>query len=136
MAKRCVDCPEILQPQIGRGRPRIRCPQCSVKRRGKSLTVAPTPLGPPPGPESPLEALTGLAAGVRAELEAAGRADSVDGMAAIHAAETLDRQDVSGAARASLLREMRTAAADALRAAAPAGGVLDELRRRRDQKSG
>ena len=78
----------------------------------------------------------GLEVGVRAVLEAAGCAETVSGLAALDAARALDAGGVSGAARAQLLKEMRSAAEAATKAAPPAASLLDDLRRRRERRTG
>jgi hypothetical protein len=128
MGQTCSDCGAPLPMQSGRGRPRVRCVPCSDKRRGKVVTLRREPEAPPAAPG-------GLLAGVRAQLDAVGRSDTVDGLAALDAAAALDGGAVTGAARAALLREMRVAANDALRVGPAEGGLIDELRDKREQKA-
>lgn len=135
----CLDCSVTLPVQTGRGAPRLRCPQCSAKRRGHKppvIVVQKAPARPPVPPVPPVAPDGTLAAGVLAELRAMGRAGTVDGLAAVDAARALDLggAELTGSARAALLKEMRTAFTAATAGQAPPAGVLDELRKRREAK--
>ena len=68
------------------------------------------------------------------ELEAAGRADSSVGLAALGLAARIDTAADTGASMAALVREYRATMAEAVRGASVAASPLDELRRRRDAK--
>lgn len=72
---------------------------------------------------------------VRAELEAAGRLDSVLGQVALLLAARMCDYD-TGSGTATVSTELRSVMAAALRDAPAAGDPIDELRRRRDRKRG
>jgi hypothetical protein len=77
--------------------------------------------------------VAGTVASVQAELEAAGRADTYLGSAALALAERIDRSTaVMGFA--ALVKELRSTMAAALAGAAVAADPLDELAARRDGK--
>lgn len=132
----CLDCSVTLPVQTGRGAPRLRCATCSAKRRGHKPPVIVVQKAPPAPPAPPVAPDGTLAAGVLAELRAMGRAGTVDGLAAVDAARALDLggAELTGSARAALLKEMRTAFTAATAGQAPPAGVLDELRKRREAK--
>lgn len=75
-----------------------------------------------------------LVEAVRRELETAGRADTVLGQAALAAAERMGA--ASGSAFAALSKELRELMTAATRGAAAVADPIDELRLRRDRKSG
>ena len=122
-----------------RGRPPKLCDDC---RANPAAPIAPTVRAAPvvpihQGPQDPPEPQRGpIEDAVHAELAAVGRESTIDGIAALHAAATLDGGVLTGAARAALLREMRAAAEAARKGASAAAGKLDELRRRREQRTG
>ena len=82
-------------------------------------------------PSRPAPALGSLADAVLAVLTEHGRADSVDGAAALHAARLLDAGGLSGAAIAATLKEMRAAATAATKGALVGTDLVDELRAKR-----
>ena len=125
MARTCSACGAALPVEQGRGRPRVKCTDCSPPRR---LAVADEPL-PPPAP-------VGILDKVRRQLEDAGRQDTVSGIAALEAARSIEQDDLTGSARAQLLSVLTRSAADALEGSAKPDGLLDELRARRDRASG
>ena len=117
-------------PKPARGRPPKRCEAC--RSGAQPANVIPVRHG---------EATAGRnEATVRARLGAVGRLDTISGAAALDAAIALDTSGVVGSARAALLKEMRTAAAEAEKGAAQPGGILgglrDELAQRRGRRAG
>jgi hypothetical protein len=124
----CRKCGNGLPPQLGPGRRRTMCETCSPRdkrERHKPARVTSLP-----------SAAGSLAATVVDRLTEAGREDTIDGRAAIAAALVLDSGEHSAAGRAALQREMRTAAADALRGASAGQDLVDELRARRARRLG
>lgn len=107
------------RPECVRARARDR------KRRQLGMVVAMSPRDAPSG--SP------LVSAVRAELEQAGRADSVFGRQALHIAGLLDAGEQLGSAVASLHKELRATMLAAL-ASAETAGPVDELRRKRAER--
>lgn len=92
-------------------------------------------------PRSELSAVAEPACGpleraVRTTLEEFGRTDTPDGAAALYAARLLDEGGHTGASAASLLRELRAAAADATKGASTGMDLVDELRAKRAQRRG
>lgn len=87
----------------------------------------------PTAPESP-PAVNVLVDAVRKELGDAGRLDTTIGGQALTLAEAMD--GAGGAALAALSRELRTVMASALQGVKQAMDPIDELRLRRDRKSG
>ena len=75
-------------------------------------------------------------AAVRAELQRDGRASSALGAVAVVLARRLDHGGDTGSAVATLVRELRTTLA-AVKAygSASAGSVVDELRRKREERA-
>jgi hypothetical protein len=90
----------------------------------------PQPAGEmPPDPDFELETAT------LAELNEAGRAESASGKAALALAKRIDSgTGETGAGLAAMVREHRTALADALKGARAETNPLDELRARRERK--
>jgi hypothetical protein len=76
-----------------------------------------------------------LAAAIREELEAVGRADSALGVAALALAARIDAKQDTGAGLASLSRELRATLAEATRGTvrSSVGAMRDELAARRKQ---
>ena len=126
MARQCTSCGADLPVELGRGRPRSKCVDCSPPRR---LAVADEPA------PAPVQA-AGLLAKVRRQLEDAGRQDTVCGIAALEAARSLEDDELTGSARAQLLAVMTRSAAEALEGSAKPDALLDELRARRERASG
>src|SRR4051812_10735089 len=124
MRRKCA-CGAVIPPQIGPGRPRVKCETCkpSVRRERPAKTPAAT-VSALVKPES----VGTLEAAIRAELDRYGRADSPDGAAALYAARLLDVGGHTGSSAASLLRECRSATEAAIKGATGAGDVVDELR--------
>ncbi|MGW6121494.1 hypothetical protein ACWFRF_20800 [Nocardia sp. NPDC055165] len=75
-----------------------------------------------------------LVEAVRATLDAAGRLDTVLGRQAVALAEAMS--SASGTALAALSRELRTVQAEAMKGASTEVDPIDELKLRRDRKSG
>lgn len=129
----CTACGKPIPPQTRPGRPRTKCEECSPSRPRRKH--APAPLAPvEPQGAGHNERV------VRDRLGALGRLDTVPGAAALDAAVALDAGGVTGSARAALLKEMRTAAAEAGKGASMPGGILgglrDELAQRRGRRAG
>lgn len=74
-------------------------------------------------------------AATRAELEAAGRLDSMLGQVALLLAERMCEFD-TGSGTAALSKELRAVMATAVQGAPAAADPVDELRARRDRKRG
>ena len=90
--------------------------------------VTQLPLGDAPVGEDP------LVEAVRRELTDAGRLDTALGQQALALAERM--AEASGAAMAALSKELRSVMATATQGATAAVDLLDELKLRRDRKSG
>lgn len=78
--------------------------------------------------------VSGVVDAVRAELEEAGRLDTVLGRAALEVADALAATHTTGSAKAALSKELRAVMAEALRGSEKKSDALDELRKRREQK--
>lgn len=118
MASAC-DCGRVIE-QPARGRPRKKCAVCSpVNRRRPPASLAPVAAFPPapPAPLAPLVRAT------MAELEAAGRADSADGLVAVLLAEHLSRFTGTPSGLAALAKQFD---ASKTRALEGAGGAEDD----------
>ena len=115
----------IVHPPTGRRR--TKCETCSPTK--SRTTVVPLP---PPG--APVRGTTRMSVGeaVRAELDAVGRLDTVDGAAAVYAADMLDAGGHTGPSAAALLKEVRAAVEAAKKGAQAGASLVDELRRRRE----
>jgi hypothetical protein len=103
---------------------------CSAKcrkdsQRAPELAVVPSTAESEPDP---------LVEAVRRELEAAARLDTSLGQQALAAAERMSA--ASGAAFAALSKELRELMTAATKGAATAVDPIDELKLRRDRKSG
>ena len=123
MADTCACGRKIEHPATGR--PRQRCEVCSPRKsRGKVVSISAPEVKHERGQRT-------IADVVRENLERAGRADTADGIAAIYAAEMLAAGGGTMAAAAALLKELRSASAEALKGAQTEESVIDELRRRR-----
>lgn len=107
------------------------CRKRNQRAPRQAAVAAPVRLDlPPPGGSA-------LTAATNAELEAAGRAESALGRAALLLAARLDASEREpGTALAALIREHRAALAEAVRGAKAAADPVDELRARRDRKRG
>ena len=122
----CTKCGAEIPPQDRPGRPRTKCEKCAPPRPRRNPDPAPVvAIHDGPGRNEAV---------VRAQLGAAGRLDSIAGAAALDAAIALDSPRIGAMGRATLLKEMRTAAAEALKGAAPAGRLVDELRAKRARR--
>ena len=139
----CVRCGAEIPPQERPGRPRVKCEACSPSRPRRKWKPEQASAAPPAPPVAVLALAEAVAEGpgrneaaVRAQLGAVGRLDSIAGAAALDAAIALDSPRIGAVGRATLLKEMRTAAAEALKGAAPAGRLVDELRAQRARRSG
>lgn len=129
----CQDCRREF-PRGARGRPPKRCPACR-----ELADQATKPILLPDAPPVSGEETAGRPQGrneraVRAALEAANRLESIPGAAALDAAVALDTMALTGAARAALLKEMRTAAAEALKGVVKSGSKVDEIRAAREAR--
>jgi hypothetical protein len=78
----------------------------------------------------------GVEAATAAELAAAGRAETVSGQSALALARRIDAAVDTGAAMASMVRELRAAMGDAVAGGQVAADPLDELRQRRERAAG
>lgn len=107
---------------------------CSTRCRTRASRGTPTehadvvPLPAPEEQAGPVEAAT------LRELEAVERADSVFGQTALALARKLDAGRETGAAMASLAKQLEATLATATEGVTTAADPLDELRARRDAK--
>ena len=112
-----------------------RCRQAGARARkaGKPETVkAPKPRKPRTDPA--VEVDHGVTGAVIRELQAAGRADSSAGRAAIALARRVDDGAESSAGLAALTRELSARMLEALAEVESTGDSLDELRARREAR--
>lgn len=127
----CEACGRPFEPKNKLGR-FCKHPEClrvrarERKRRQLGMVV-------PMNPQEAHDEDGMLASAVRAELEGAGRADSVLGHQALHLAGMLDAGGQLGSAAAALHKELRATMTAAL-AAAERAGPVDELRRKRAER--
>lgn len=127
---RCSKCGKALPVQTGRGRRRTKCEDCSPSR-------------PRPERRQPVVALPGVAtsgeveAATRVELEQADRDGSPDGVVALQMAKLIDAGQYTAQGAAALVKAHAEAMTRAMRNAAVAGDVVDELlERRRARRTG
>lgn len=111
----------------------VDCRRASARRPAgdppaAAPVVTPLPVAPPPSAVDP------LVKAVRDALDAAGRLDTVPGRQAVALAEAM--AGASGTALAALSRELRTVQAEAMRGVQTKVDPIDELKKRRDRKSG
>jgi len=104
------------------------CGKRSQRARAAGIPLRAATSGDREAAPSELEAVTAR------ELEAVGRLESVAGQLALELARRVASGYESGAAVASLVKELRATMAAALAGLAPAPDALDELRTRRDRK--
>lgn len=134
-ARQCAGCGAELPLPKSSGRPRTKCETCSptrardARRRAPQKLAGVTSIDLPQHPPSLVDA-------TRAQLEAAGRLDSVAGQAALILAAQLVGGQHSGAGFAALAKGLREAMGEAMDGAAVADDPLDELKRLRDLKLG
>lgn len=124
MLKQCAKCGGPLPVQTGRGRRRTKCEMCAPSR-GTKTSSQPIVAAPP---------RSGLLAATRAELDAAGRAGSHAGQAAILIAERIEFGDNSGSAVAHMVRQLHDSMSRAMADAAVEVDPVDELRSRRERR--
>lgn len=134
-AHNCASCGVELPVPKGSGRPRTKCESCSPTRERDTRRRAPHKLAEV-APLEPPRKSGGLLEATRAQLEAAGRLDTIAGQAALVLAEQLVSGQHSGAGYAALVKELRATIAEALDGAAVVDDPLDEIKRRRDLKLG
>lgn len=132
MATKCKICDAEIPPRIGRGRPRTRCESCAPPTKATPATAPVVAI--PPRPSDGVGSGS-FRAEILAKLEDAGQADSVYGVIALRAAGTIDG-GVSGSAEAVLLDRVSRNVEMALKATPKQAGKLDELRRRRERRTG
>lgn len=125
MTKSCAKCGGPLPVQTGRGRRRTKCESCSPSRVAKPKTTA--------RPTAPSSA-DGLLAATRAELDAAGRAGSHAGQAALLLAERVEFGENSGSAVAQMVRQLHDTMTRALADVVAEVDPVDELRSRRERR--
>lgn len=127
MVRSCPVCGKSFVAQ------RATAKYCSSSCRGRAY--AERAAAAPAVPAAALvPAPDGLAAAVRAQLDAAGRAGSPLGMQAVTLAARVESPHETGAAVAALSRELRTVLDVALAGVAVAADPVDELRVLRDRK--
>ncbi|WP_280371141.1 hypothetical protein [Nocardia wallacei] len=129
--------------RIPAGRSRIakycsaKCQQAAAKQRRQQggrpalEAVAAPAADAPPEAKPSTDPLVGM---VRQELMAAGRLETTLGQQALALAERM--RGAGGSALAALSKELRTVMSEATRGASAAKDPIDELRLRRDRKSG
>lgn len=110
------------------------CRKRNQRTPGADVVAMPKP--PPPAPEPARPPRLPLTTATGAELEAAGRLDTVIGQQAMVLARRIDGAAAleTGSAVASLSREFRAVMAEALAGVRAAADPVDELRARRDSK--
>ncbi|WP_330253128.1 hypothetical protein OG874_00485 [Nocardia sp. NBC_00565] len=125
----CDYCAGPIEP----GKPRTtkycspECRTANAQQPRREPTVTHLPGGDEPVTDPLVEA-------VRQELTEAGRLDTVLGRQAVALAERMG--DASGAAMAALSKELRTVMGTATQGVTSQADPVDELRLRRDRKSG
>jgi len=132
MANTC-GCGREIPPQVGPGRPRTKCDECSPKRirnRGRASVVRLAPAATGGGPAAP-EPDGSLSGTVRAQLAAHGRDTTPDGVLALTLAASIDQGTHTGSSLAALAREFRTVLAAALEGTSPEADVIDGIFGRR-----
>lgn len=113
-----------------------KCQRAAANQRRRDGGPALESVATPPAevqPAPPVDA-SPLAGIVRKELTAAGRLDTTLGQQALAIAEKM--HTAGGTALAALSKELRTVMAEATKGASAAMDPIDELKLRRDRKSG
>lgn len=129
MRKHCTVCSAEFEAK--RNTAKYCSRRCSVRASRQPKPAASAQPQMPPDPDAELWTAT------LAELDAAGRVNSASGRAALLLARRLDMQVVdSGSSLAAMVREHRTALADAVKGSGRAANPMDELRARRERKLG
>ncbi len=132
MAALCRDCGAEIPPQIGRGRPRVRCEACSPSKvEQRPAPVVKMPLQLP----TPADCPNTFYEAIYQKLAEVGQQDSVYAVIALRAADTIDG-GVSGSAEAVLLDRVSRNVEMAMKGAPRAASKLDELRQRRERRTG
>jgi len=132
MAGLC-ECGRAIPPQVGPGRPRTKCEECSPTRprnRGAKTRPAAVVRLPPPATERPQEtpaAPGGLLGTTRAQLAAHGRDETPDGVLALTLAASIEQGTHTGSSLAALAREFRTVLAAAMEGTTPTADVIDGI---------
>lgn len=126
-------CGAQLPPFLGKGRPRKYCTDCNPVRTRHDKPKVSASVTSLPAPERLTSTLEDA---VRSELEAFGRADSPDGVAALYAARMLEAGGHTGSAASALLREMRASVTAATKGASTGADLVDELRAKRAKRRG
>lgn len=125
----CVKCGKPLPPQLGHGRKRTKCLECSP-RDDSYVPVTRIPI-----PLDSIEPGKGrLASVTRGLLSDLGKLDTPLGQLALFHAELLDAG--CGSQTAAVSREYRAAFADATKGVQGGSTALDELRARRAKRAG
>jgi hypothetical protein len=130
----CAMCPTVFDAK------RLTAKYCSTRcrtrasRAGMAAPRQPVVRGAASAQDG-LGGQDGVEAAAAAELATAGRTASPSGQSALALARRIDAGVDSGAAMASMVRELRVALADALRDAAVAVDPLDELKAKRDRRA-
>ena len=128
----CSECGGPLPPPT-QGRPRTKCETCSPPRLRDVKRRAPHKLGPLP--DAPSAPVAGVYDAVLAELTDADRVQTVAGQRALFLAARMESNIDSGASMAALDRQLGAAVAEAVKNAKRASDPLDEIRRRREERS-
>jgi hypothetical protein len=126
--RKCDSCTKTYEAKTARSK--YCSPTCRVRASRGAVVLS---LQPPSQPEAdpPKADAAGIAPAVARQLEAAKRLDTPLGQAALTLARRIDSSRDTGAAMASMTRELRATLADALQGVAQEGNRVDDLRARR-----
>lgn len=129
MRRKCDSCGKAYEAKTARSK--FCSTTCRVRASRGAVVV---PLNPPSSQQDagPSKADgAGIAPAVARQLEVAKRLDTPLGQAALTLARRIDESRDTGAAMASMTRELRATLADALQGVAQEGNRVDDLRARR-----
>ena len=124
--KQCEKCGNPLPIQLGRGRRRKFCPDCSRSKGKPTATSKPQPVE-----------VSGIYAATRAELEAAGVINTSEAQAALLLANRIESEIDPGSAIAQMVRSLRESKHAALSATEPeVADPVDEFTSKRREREG
>lgn len=127
MKRKCDSCGKAYEAKTARSK--FCGPTCRVRASRGAVVVALNP--PSQDTDQPKADAAGIAPAVARQLEEAKRLDTPLGQAALTLARRIDSSRDTGAAMASMTRELRATLADALQGVAQEGNRVDDLRARR-----
>lgn len=129
MPANICDCGRFIeQPRTGRRRDKCkvcRPPQRRARNQTAPVIGLPAPAPGPDGASGPSR--RSLAAATLADLSRVDRADTTDGIAALHLAELIDAGGYNAAGAAALVKAHREALVVALEGTAPTADVIDAI---------